>query len=457
METAPEQNGPAEGLRDLAVFRPWIARIYEQMAAQVGVENDVEKALQILADGARQLFQSRLALVGVFEEEGEGLLRPFAVSHHESVEQPCQLTDAPGATGIVRALQQGEARAVLRLREVSDHPDSSGVPPGHVPLRGLLATTQLDQSSAVKAAFLVSDRLDGADFDEQDEALVHGFASFCTATLSKLTLLEHAEAQRDELHQRLLAANARLEAKSQELEDFAYVVSHDLKEPLRGARALSQFLLDDYGDSLEGEGREYLLGIQEACDRMKQLIEDVLALSRLDRQEGPVEAVDLAEVIQDVLADLRQAIEEANAEVQVVTALPVVPCDRVHVQTVFANLIGNAIKFRSERPPLVEIGYSEQDGVDGFFVRDNGIGIAPEHHERIFGLFQRLHARDEYEGTGAGLAIVKKIIEQYGGRAWVESEAGRGSTFHFAIPRIRTPQPAEQVQPVAAAGAGPTR
>lgn len=247
--------------------------------------------------------------------------------------------------------------------------------------------------------------------------------------------------ERDELRRRLLEANARLDAQRQELEDFAYVVSHDLKEPLRGARALSQFLLEDYGDSLEDEGREYLLGIQEACDRMRQLIEDVLALSRLDRRAGTVEPVDVAALVQEVLSDLGPAIEEAQAEVRLVSPLPVLACDRAHAQTMFANLIGNAIKFRGEETPVIEIGHVEQDGVGEFFVRDNGIGIAPEHHERIFGLFQRLHGRDEYEGTGAGLAIVKKIVGRYGGRIWVESQPGEGSTFRFTIPVGASTQP----------------
>ncbi|MFQ6133157.1 MAG: ATP-binding protein [Armatimonadota bacterium] len=434
METARNEKAHWRGSGEISAVLAAGASILAELNHHLAAETDPQRAAQILADGARRVFHSRLALVDHFAPGPEGTPRARAVSHHESVPQPCRAEEVPQVKGLLGTLREGQPHTVLRLREVAGHPASVGLPPGHPRLRGLLAGTVADDAGEITALFMVSDRLDGADYDELDEWLAHSFATFCTLVLSRLCRVGRAEAERRELHDRLLEAKSRLEAEHHELEDFAYVVSHDLKEPLRGARALSQFLLEDYGDTLEGEAREYVLGIRDACDRLRQLIDDVLTVSRLDRHSGEIEPVDMAEVMEEAVSDLGQAIEEAGATVQMVTPLPVVACDRVHARTVLANLIGNAIKFRGEEPPLVEVGCSERDGSSEFYVRDNGIGIAPEHHERIFSLFQRLHARDDYEGTGAGLAIVKKIVGRYGGRIWVESEPGRGSTFRFTIP-----------------------
>ncbi len=220
-----------------------------------------------------------------------------------------------------------------------------------------------------------------------------------------------------------------------ELETFTYSVSHDLKEPLRTLEAFSQFLLEDYGDKLDAEGKDYLTRLAQASGRMKHLIEDLLTISRAGRQAEPAEPVAVEGVIADIVEGMRVTVHERHATVDVPADLPEVLGDPRRIGQIFGNLISNGIKFNRGAAPRVEIGALLNDaGETVFFVRDNGIGIEPRYHEKIFGVFQRLHRREEFEGTGAGLAIVKRAVEALGGRIWVESNPGEGTTFLFTLP-----------------------
>jgi len=255
----------------------------------------------------------------------------------------------------------------------------------------------------------------------------------------------------------LQAANDRLQRINQELEEFTYVVSHDLKEPLRTLEAFSTFLQQDYGQALGDEGTEYISHLVAASRRMGHLIDDLLALSRAGKIINTPAAFDLGEVVGVVVADLADLIQRTGAQVQIEGALPQVAGDRERVAQLLANLIGNGLKYNTSLPPEVVIGtvpvpvpvpgiqaagghgHGHGHGNLTLFVRDNGIGIAPQYHEQVFRLFRRLHRREEYEGNGAGLAICKKIVEAHGGRIWVESEAGRGATFYFTLPSPLSP------------------
>jgi light-regulated signal transduction histidine kinase (bacteriophytochrome) len=225
---------------------------------------------------------------------------------------------------------------------------------------------------------------------------------------------------------------AELERSNAELEQFAYVASHDLSEPLRMISGFTQLLAQRYRGRLDGDADEFIAYVVDGVERMQALINDLLEYSRVGRRTWRREPVDVGAVVEDTLRALRPAIEEAGASVDV-GPLPTLPADAVQLGQVFLNLIGNAIKFRGEEPPRVRVSAQQVRGGWRFEVADNGIGIEPRHGERIFKMFQRLHARDSYAGTGIGLAISKKIVERHGGRIWVEAGEGGGSRFLFTV------------------------
>jgi PAS domain S-box-containing protein len=235
-------------------------------------------------------------------------------------------------------------------------------------------------------------------------------------------------------------ANDRLRRINQELEDFTYVVSHDLKEPLRTLEAFSTFLARDYGGVLAGEGQEYLKHLIEASRRLRDLIDGLLALSRAGRVIGTPRAFSWEDAVDIVLGDLSDLIQRRHALVRLEENLPAAAGDPERIVQLLTNLVSNGLKYNFSEQPEVVIGAKglRDDGNVTFFVRDNGVGIDPQYHAQVFRIFRRLHRREEIEGTGAGLAICKKIVEAHGGKIWVESAAGHGATFLFTLPRLRS-------------------
>jgi len=235
-----------------------------------------------------------------------------------------------------------------------------------------------------------------------------------------------------EISHDLETKNSELARINRELDDFTYVASHDLKEPLRGIGAYCQILLDDYSGKLDADGQRRLSALVGLCRRLSQLIDDLLAYSRIGRTAPAEQSTDLNQVARDVLQILDPTIEERRATVLVLEPLPIVAADPTMLGEVFRNLIANGLKFNEQEHPRVEIGAVDSHP-PAIYVRDNGIGIAPQYHEAVFTMFRRLHSRRKYDGTGAGLTFVRKMIEAHGGRVWVESEEGRGSTFYFTL------------------------
>lgn len=224
-----------------------------------------------------------------------------------------------------------------------------------------------------------------------------------------------------------------LARSNRELEMFAYVVSHDLQEPLRMVQSYVGLLERRYAGRLDADAREFISFALDGAERMQRMIEDLLRYSRVGSRGGEFESTDLNEVLDEALTNLAASIEESGAEIDR-GDLPTLDVDRSQMVQVFQNLVGNAIKFRADRPPRIQIRAAARNGSWMIAVKDNGVGVPEEQRERIFAIFQRLHSADTHPGTGIGLAICKKIIERHGGDIWVESAASEGSTFYFSLP-----------------------
>jgi light-regulated signal transduction histidine kinase (bacteriophytochrome) len=239
--------------------------------------------------------------------------------------------------------------------------------------------------------------------------------------------------ERRRAEQKLAQYASDLARSNAELEQFAYVASHDLQEPLRMVASFTQLLARRYQGKLDQNADEFIGFAVDGARRMQELINDLLAYSRVGTRGKPPAPTDLTEVLKDAEANLHQAIGESEA---VIThdPLPVVSGDLVQLTQLFQNLLANAIRFRNSAAPRIHVSAQVREEDWLLSVKDNGIGIAPEHQERIFAIFQRLHGRGEYPGTGIGLALCKKIVERHGGHIWVKSAPGQGSTFYFNIP-----------------------
>ena len=251
--------------------------------------------------------------------------------------------------------------------------------------------------------------------------------------LDKVEELEEQITRRETAEEALKRTVTDLRRSNAELEQFAYVASHDLQEPLRMVSSYMQLLSRRYAGKLDSDADDFIGFAVDGARRMQVLIQDLLVYSRVGTRGKPFEPTNCEDVLEQVLSNMEVAINESGA---VVThdPLPTVAADASQLAQIFQNLIGNAIKFQGEETPRVHVSAERKAGEWLFSVADNGIGIDPKFFERIFVIFQRLHGRGEYSGTGIGLAISRKIVERHGGRMWVESEPGKGSTFYFTIP-----------------------
>ena len=233
----------------------------------------------------------------------------------------------------------------------------------------------------------------------------------------------------------LAEANLKLERSNRELQQFAHVASHDLKSPLRNIASFIQLLKARAGDKLSANEKEYIDFVISGAHHMDRVINGLLAFSQAGQLNDNKETIRLESVIQDVLQNIKVELEQQNATIELVSPLPDLHFNRANAEQLFQNLLSNAIKFHNGAPPVIQIGCRSKPEEWLFFVQDNGIGIDENYQKKIFEIFQRLHTQEQYPGTGAGLAICKKIVEDNGGKIWFKSPKGKGTTFYFTLPK----------------------
>jgi PAS domain S-box-containing protein len=338
----------------------------------------------------------------------------------------------------VRAVNTGETQLISDVRKDPDYvphlfdDDSEN--------RSELCVTINIDDEVFGVLNIESERVNA--FNDDDKKLLETLAE---QVASAISIIRQKEALKESLQE--------LERKNRELDEYNYAVSHDLKAPLRTIKAFVQFLLKD-SEGLDEEKLDNIRRISAASDRMQRLVEGLLVLSRINRKFMDVEPIKLNELLTEVELDLDAQLKEKDAEI-VSDDLPTIISQRIWIRQLFTNLISNGLKFNDSPEPKIWITHEDHYDHYVFSVKDNGIGIKEQDRERIFQLFQRLHTQEEYPGTGAGLTICKKIVESNGGRIWVESKVGVGSTFYFTIPKreldevtISSPDAAPEVEVV---------
>ena len=282
-----------------------------------------------------------------------------------------------------------------------------------------IAVPMITKGEVVGIMHLRSSRVNA--FTERDQKLAESVGAEIASAFANARLYELLRLRSEELSR----SNA-------ELEQFAYVASHDLQEPLRMVSSYVQLLARRYQGKLDADADEFIAYAVDGANRMRVLIDDLLAYSQVATRELELDTTDCNEVFDQTLTNLKVAIEDSDARVTR-DDLPTLTADRGQMTRLFQNLLSNAIKFRSKDPPRVHVSTEPRSTGWAFSFRDNGIGIAPEHRERVFLVFQRLHGRAAYPGTGIGLAVCKRIVERHRGDIWIESEPGAGATFHFSL------------------------
>ncbi len=330
--------------------------------------------------------------------------------------------------------------ATLERGQVCVVPDAAAladVPPVIELLR------QQGMRSYVRVPLMVEGRLVGAlnvwsnepsHFTQAQVEIARAIADQLAITLQHAILRERIERQSAELERRVAERTAQLVEKNRELESFSYSVSHDLRSPLRAISGYTRILQEDYGTSLDEEGRRYLAVVNNEAGRMGTLIDDLLAFSRLGREDFKPSAIDMTALVRDVVKEVRRTAGAA-AEIEI-EPLPQAVGDRALLRQVWMNLLSNAAKYSGkEAQPRIRVSGTEQAAETVYRIEDNGAGFDMRHYDKLFGVFQRLHGFAEFPGTGIGLAIVKQVVTRHGGRVWAEGQVGRGATFYFSLQR----------------------
>lgn len=393
-------------------------------------ESSLKEITDFALEEAVRLTKSELGYLA-FMNDDESVLTMHSWS--KTAMKQCAIADKPIVYPMETTGLWGEAvrqrKPIITNDYAAPNSKKKGYPEGHVAVKRHMNVPVFDGDRIVAVAGV------GNKQDEYEASDVRQL-SLLIDGMWKLIQRKRAEdalrKAHDDLESRVQQRTAALASSNTELEQFAYSASHDLQEPLRMISSYVSLLAQRYQGQLDEDADEFIEFAVDGARRMQQLIQDLLAYSRVGTRGKEFKSIDCNSVVDEVIANLAVVISEQGARVTH-DELPHVVADRTQLLQLIQNLIGNALKFRTEDPPCVHIS-AEQSGAEWVFsVKDNGIGIDPKHRDRIFAIFQRLHTRNEYPGTGIGLAICKRIVERHGGRIWVESEPGPGTTFRFAL------------------------
>jgi PAS domain S-box-containing protein len=407
----------------------------QRVSTILSSELDLEKLVQVVTDIGVQVTRAEF---GAFfynqaDEEGETYsLYTLSGAPREAFSG----VGMPRNTAVFAPTFKGEG--VVRCDDITEdprygqNPPHWGMPEGHLPVRSYLAVPVVSRTDEVLGGLFFGHSKQGV-FSQQAEELLRGIASHAAVAIDNARLYEQALSLNESLDEQVRRRTAELETVNQELESFNYSVSHDLRSPLRAICGFSQTLLTDYGDKLDGEASHYLKRINLGSLRMSELIDSLLHLAHLTRVTVMQVELDLGVLVDGVLRNLREREPLRQVAVEVEKGLKI-HGDPALLRIALENLLGNAWKFTRDRDSAsVEVGAIQRNGERVYFVRDDGVGFDMRYSDKLFKAFQRLHAVDEFEGMGIGLATVQRVIGRHGGRIWAESEPGKGATFYFTL------------------------
>jgi len=409
------------------------AELLNRISPMISSELDAERLTQTITDLATEVTGAQFGAFfhNVVNQNGEEyLLYTLSGVPREAFAH----FPMPRNTAVFGPTFRGEG--VVRSADITQDPRYGknapyrGMPEGHLPVRSYLAAPVMSRGGKVLGGlFFGHARTDV--FTEQHDVIVRAIAGQAAIALDNAFLFTETRRKKEELAR----ANEELQRANADLEQFAYSASHDLQEPIRNMAVFGEILGRRYGQALDDKGKEYLAFVRTGAIRMEALVKDLLAYTQAAGRDQKIEDVDSEQALARSLANLATTIRETQAAITH-DPLPVVRIGEVQLQQLFQNLVGNAIKYsRDAESPRIHIRANLIADRWQFAVQDNGIGIHPDHKEKIFGIFKRLHTDGKYPGTGIGLAICQKIVERSGGRLWVESAGeGKGSTFYFTLP-----------------------